>query len=606
MTPPSLHSLTPPKLQSLPTELLLLIVAGVGDDFRRTALAGLSRTNKSLHATCNPMLYDDAIKKNAQEITTFAARDGNIETLMKAHEYGADLNAVTWVPFPSWAHTKDAHGKDVTYRWEMSEDASDDFGFAWATPLAMAVCEGHYHVVKYLMTLHVDVDVPSKLFCKCHIANEILEDWRSPPRSPVGPPWVEAVSHTGVWTPLHFALCRKKTSIARLLISYGASLTNTRYPVRSQIPRGNGIASLFGVGPVDNQEAATIRKRLGPLIHSLGLLERVEAKDTDSETDHEDSESDADILDDSDTDISDESNSEIRDDDWDYDVGEIGHAIHTAAANGNEAILRRLVLNHNIDINQKDRLGATVLHYALKTESVEMVRCVLSFGANPNVPLDRFGNAAEWVLFLNYSRKWATNHLDQIMQSLLDSGVSLWTQRRNDMAQPGEMSMTINLCTDWLPGYDFSYAYNGWLERFILGSIAKYDENHHRKLKREKMDLFWSILLNYYIPVRALDELIHYIGPIDFMELLSEDTAPPGDDVVSDVVSDGVTIGAQAFQSLRDASYSLWGGTERHRRSILGRIEWISKQGVPISNKTLCLIIGLIRKEPQGWDPESW
>ncbi|KAF5518293.1 Ankyrin-1 [Colletotrichum aenigma] len=566
MTPPNLHSLTPPKLQSLPTELLLLIVAGVGDDFRRTALAGLSRTNKSLHATCNPMLYDDAIKKNAQEITTFAARDGNIETLMKAHEYGADLNAVTWVPFPSWAHTKDAHGNDVTYRWEMSENASDEFGFAWATPLAMAVCEGHYHVVKYLMTLHVDVDVPGKFFCKCHIANEILEDWRSPPRSPVGIPWVEAGCYTGVWTPLHFALCRRKTSIARLLISYGASLTNTRYPVRSQIPRGNGIAPLFGVGPVDNQEAATIRKRLGPLIHSLGLLERVQAKDTDSETDQEDS--------------------------------EIGHAIHTAAASGNEAILRRLVLNHNIDINQKDRLGATVLHYALKTESVEMVQCVLSFGANPNVALDKFGNAAEWVLFLNYSRKWARNHLDQIMQALLDSGVSLWTQRRNDMVQPGEMSMTINLCTDWLPGYDFPYAYNGWLERFILGSIAKYDENHHRKLKREKMDLFWSILLNYCIPARALDELIHSIGPIDFMELLSEDTAPPGDDVVSAVVSDGVTIGAQAFQSLTDVSYPLWGETERDRRSILGRIEWISEQGVPLSHKALCLITGIIRKEP--------
>ncbi|KAI8167709.1 Ankyrin-1 [Colletotrichum sp. SAR 10_65] len=460
------------------------------------------------------MLYDDAIKKNAQEITTFAARDGNIETLMKAHEYGADLNAVTWVPFPSWAHTKDAHGNDVTYRWEISENASDEFGFAWATPLTMAVCEGHYHVVKYLMTLHVDVDIPGKLFCKCHIANEILEDWRSPPRSPVGLPWVEAVSYTGVWTPLHFALCRKKTSIARLLISYGASLTNTRYPVRSQIPRGNGIASLFGVGPVDNQEAATIRKRLGPLIRSLGLLERVQdkdTKDTDSETDHEDSESDADILDGSDTHISDESNSEIRDDDWDYDVGEICHAIHTAAASGNEAILRRLVLDHNIDINQKDRLGATVLHYALKTESVEM------------------------------------------------------------------------------------------LERFLLGSIAEYDENRHRKLKREKMDLFWFILLNRYIPVRALDMLIDSIGPIDFMELLSEDTAPPGDDVVFD----GVTIGMQALRSLSDVSCPYWGDTAKERRSMLGRIEWISEQGVLISHKTLHLVTGIISKD-RVWDPDSW
>lgn len=76
------------------------------------------------------MLYDDAIKQNAPEITTLAARDGNLKTLTKAREYGADLNVVTWVPFPSWAQAKDAHGEDVNRRGGGADDISDDFGFA--------------------------------------------------------------------------------------------------------------------------------------------------------------------------------------------------------------------------------------------------------------------------------------------------------------------------------------------------------------------------------------------------------------------------------------------------------------------------------------------
>ncbi|KAK2779733.1 ankyrin repeat protein [Colletotrichum kahawae] len=580
MTPPNFQSPTPPNLQCLPTELLLLIVAGVGKDLRRTVLAGLSRTNKSLHATCNPMLYDDAIKQNAPEITTLAARDGNLETLTKAREYGADLNVVTWVPFPSWAQAKDAHGED-------------------AAPLAMAACEEHYHVVKYLMSLRVDVDVPGKLFCKCHATNGIFQyGW---PRESYGPSWLMTICHAGVWTPLHYALCRKKTSIARLLISYGASLTNTRYPVRSQIPRGNGIASLFGLDAfgIDKQGAATIRKRLGPLIRSLGLLETVQAEDTDTETENEDSESDPDMLDGSDADNWDETNSEIRDDHGDYDAGEIGYAIHTAAVMRNETIIRCLVLDHNIDINQMDREGATALHYALKTESVQMVRCVLSLGANPNVPFDKFENTAEWALSLNDSRNWVNSYLDRAMQALLDSGVSLWTQRRNAKAQPGEKSMMINQCADSLSRCRLSYSYDGWFRSFLLGSIAEYDENQHRKLKREKMDLFWSVLLNRQISASDLGMIVNLIGPIDFTELVSDDTAPPG----HHMVSAGVTIGEQAFRSLEGVVSWVVSTEERH--STLERIEWISEQGAPLSHKTLRFITGIIKKEP-GYSDHWW
>ncbi|KAI8191214.1 Tankyrase-1 [Colletotrichum sp. SAR 10_75] len=342
----ALCRMTPPNLQCLPTEVLLLIVSGVGEKQRRAALAGLSRANKTLHTTCNPFLYHDAIKDNAPEITTLAARHGNLDTLMKAHEYGADLNAVTWVPIPSWTEK----GNVISQDW--SKIADDDFGYAWATPLAVATCEGHYHVVKYLLTLHVDVDAPGKLFCDCDVPKSILEDAPMDPWDILNTTYLETVCCAGVWTPLHFALCRNKTSIARLLISYGASLTNTRYPVRSQIPRRNGIATLFGLDTVDTPKAAAIRKRLGSLILSLGPREIVQSEDGDTEADDDDSASGA---------------------EWIDDAGSTACVIHTAVTTGNEAIVRLLVLDHNVDINQADSKGATVLHYALKTTRVEMI-----------------------------------------------------------------------------------------------------------------------------------------------------------------------------------------------------------------------------------------
>ncbi|KAI8206468.1 Tankyrase-1, partial [Colletotrichum sp. SAR 10_76] len=342
----ALCMMTPPNLQCLPTEVLLLIVSSVGEQQRRTALAGLSRANKALHTTCNPFLYHDAIKDNAPEITTVAARHGNLDTLMKAHEYGADLNAVTWVPIPSWTEK----GNVISQDW--SKIGDDDFGYAWATPLAVATCEGHYHVVKYLLTLHVDVDAPGKLFCDCDVPKSILKDAPMNPWEILHPTYLETVCCAGVWTPLHFALCRGKTSIARLLISCGASLTNTRYPVRSQIPRRNGIASLFGLDTVDTPKAAAIRERLGSLILSLGPREIVQSEDGDPEADDGYSESGA---------------------GWIEDAGLTACAIHTAVTTGNEAIVRHLVLDHNVDIDQADSKGATALHYALSTQSVKMI-----------------------------------------------------------------------------------------------------------------------------------------------------------------------------------------------------------------------------------------
>ncbi|KAF0323122.1 hypothetical protein GQ607_009666 [Colletotrichum asianum] len=552
-------TMTPSKLQSLPTEILLLIVSGVGEDFRRTALAGLSRTNKSLHATCNPLLYEDAIKLSPRDITTLAARDGNLETLMKAREYGADLNVVTWVPIPSWADTKDAPGNDIRDHEAWYNDTSDDFGFAWATPLAMAVCEGHYDVVKYLMALHVDVDVPGKLFCKCHVANKIFE----------------------------YDVHRASAHQPRRLVD------QHEIPGPESDPRGTGIASLFGLETVDTQEATAIRKRLGSLILSLGRSETAQAENTDTETHNEDTGSDADI--------SDRSNSEIEDGDWNDDAGDTGCAIHAAAANGNQTILRRLVLDHNIDINQPDRNGATVLHYVLKAECIEMIRCVLSLGANPNVPLGGFENAAEWTLFLNQSRKWANSHLEYAMQALLDSGVSLWTRRRMAFPQPGEMSMVISQCADWLLGH-ISYPCR-WFEKFVSGAIDEYDEKRHRKLKREKMDLFWSILFNHRVREDALGTVIRLMGPIDFTELVSEDTTPPGDGVVSA----GTTIGQQAFRSLRERGFpnsARWGKTADPWDYVSGRIEWISKQGVPLSYETLCFSTEVMEQKLQA--ARSW
>ncbi|KAJ0383206.1 hypothetical protein COL922a_010961 [Colletotrichum nupharicola] len=413
--------MTPPNPQCLPTEVLLLIVSGVGEKQRRTALAGLSRANKALHTTCNPFLYHDAIKDSAPKITTLAARHGNLDTLMKAHEFGADLSSVTWVPIPSWTE------KAKVISLQGPKVAEDGIGCAWATPLAVATCEGHYHVVKYLLTLRVDIDSPGKLFCECDVSTSILKDATMNPRQMVNYPWHETVCCAGVWTPLHFALCRNKPSIARLLISCGASLTNARYPVRSQIPRGNGIASLFGLDTIDTQRAAAIRQRLGSLILSLGPRETVQSEDWDTDLNE--------VL--------------ISDAGWVDDAGNTACAIHIAVKTGDEAIVRRLVLDQNVDINQADSKGATVLHYALKTTSVEMVLCVLSLGADPNLPFDKFESAAEWALYLNHRGQGVSNYFEEAMQALLDSGVNLWTERHTAVAQPGKKKiMVVNKCAD--------------------------------------------------------------------------------------------------------------------------------------------------------------
>lgn len=199
------------------------------------------------------------------------------------------------------------------------------------------------------------------------------------------------------------------------------------------------------------------------------------------------------------------------------------------------------------------------------------------------------------------------------MQALLDSGVSCWTERHTAMVQPGEKIMVVNECADYFSGNDFSSPRNVWFERLILGSIAEYDKHRHRKLKRETMDLFWSVLLNCRIPAEVLSTIVSLTGPIDFADLLSEDTAPPSHD---GDFSSGSTIGEQVFRSLKasfgtnqesdwpeETDWTLQArGTELH--SISGRILWLVEMGVPVSTDTYRFSAAIIREE--GRREMSW
>ncbi|KAI8264990.1 Tankyrase-1 [Colletotrichum sp. SAR11_239] len=391
------------RLQDLPVEVLLLLVEHATNDnnnsdsndstdggsdghhnsdnvkskTRQHLFSSLIRVNRRFHNIFEPLLYRAAIQTENNAITTLAAGDGNLDTLKKAVEYGADLNSVSWVPIPNWSPGGD-FGTDLRNEEECTDTS---WGICWATPLHMAVCEGHYDVVKYLFSIGVDVDVPGKLLCGCLSMGEIVAglepDW-SPEL------WDGMVIASGVWTPLHYAICRRKCSVARLLISQGASLDITRYPLRDQIPRDNGIASLFGLDLTKPEKSASIRDRLGTLICSVGTSGPLF-------NDHEEA--------------------VFRDG---YG-GREAHAdsvaaLHTAVAVNDLSMIRHLVVDCGFNINTKDGGSATALHYSLAANSIKTVRYVLSLGADPNTYLDIachpvVDSAAAWLVSYESSRK---------------------------------------------------------------------------------------------------------------------------------------------------------------------------------------------------------
>ena len=86
--------------------------------------------------------------------------------------------------------------------------------------------------------------------------------------------------------------------------------------------------------------------------------------------------------------------------------------MHSAAYDGRASFLQKLLESYEIDINSKDNLGQTALHYASRRNNVDCVEILLKFGANVMVPNPQ-GSTALHLACIG-------GHLDVVIQLLQD------------------------------------------------------------------------------------------------------------------------------------------------------------------------------------------
>ncbi|KAJ3957534.1 hypothetical protein N0V92_005893 [Colletotrichum tropicale] len=434
------------RLTTTPPEILLAIA----DLLSQAALHALALANKRLYDVINPALYAQSVKNEAPDITVLAARDGNLDTLKMAASFGADMNRVYWVPVPTWAKPERIQ----------ATAPKTGYGVCWATPLHVAAAYGHYDVVKWLLAEGVDVDVPGKLLCGCMSLNEMQQhDGNSSDawHSWMSLDYVPLVA--GTWTPLHLAICRSNQSIARFLVSRGASL-DIRYSRRMNIPRTNGVTTLFCSKSCDLPIRMT---HLG----SVDIEDR-----SDDDLDH-------------------------------HMIIEMGaledvedhnrmHAAHTAAASGQKEILRYLIAK-GVDLNILDGSNGNVLHYALSESDTDMCNLAVDLGANISTPIDFSDHPLNGSCMVS-AVEWLVDHclgkIDVIslcLSHIAERGDSFW-----EVDEVSGKSMIMNTFSGssynselWDPSY------NKWISQFLQGAIRTCDLRDVDKLE-EDLEVFFA------------------------------------------------------------------------------------------------------------------
>ncbi|KAI8291600.1 hypothetical protein K4K60_001301 [Colletotrichum sp. SAR11_57] len=344
-----------------------------------------------------------------------------------------------------------------------------------------------------------------------------------------------------------------------------------------EIPRGNGVAQLFGLDPTNSEKAAAIRKRLKSLICSIGTsgsmfnypnFRRLEQ--------------------------------------WSQwsPAGTTMSALQTAVAINDYTMARHLIVNHGVDIYATDGAGATTLHYSLMTGKIKMVRYLLSLGADPNVCLDLnsdllpIQNAAGWVVFYHdqYSNGGVTKFLDQALQALLDSGVTCWVQRSEGDSDDDLKSCVVNKYHTWWNEKNLIPPYDGCFKRFLKGAIKEYDPaNDCRDLKQEIYDLFRDVLISYSYrnTVTILDTLTEAVGSIDFTvetpERFRRRTNIPQNERVS--------LGAAFFRALSSREKPPKDMKGKRLTQTLAKVDWLMKQSVLTTPEMWQYSAALIREQ---------
>ncbi|EXF83335.1 hypothetical protein CFIO01_07424 [Colletotrichum fioriniae PJ7] len=298
-------------------------------------LAALAQVSIEFHMNLQKEVYLAAMRDDNTHIVSRSAATGNLATLQRIASHGADMNKI--YPANAPQHLKD------WFKWQEewnSREAPNGQGVevalskaCFATPLHLAAKGGHYDTVRWLLDQHsVDLEMPARFLCQC-----------IPPGTYPVPTYRLIGQAVPAWTPLHIAICHHKVSVARLLLSSGASSRSVSVGHTSpKYPRFNQVfdRAWEGLNPT---------KYRGPAVAVS--------------------------------------------------------ALQSAAYSGNEPIIKELVQCMGVDADEVVvESGATPLYYALTVHNELSVALLRRLGANPerSFTLDRIGihydNAFEYAL----------------------------------------------------------------------------------------------------------------------------------------------------------------------------------------------------------------
>ncbi|KAK7447216.1 hypothetical protein Landi51_07091 [Colletotrichum acutatum] len=353
----------------LPAELWLLVNSYLSQSDR----ARLVRVNHRFHDILNRNLYLQSIRDDASDCVTYASKTGNLDTLKRAHLFGADIaKAYPVAPLP----------------WGPKGDENLDRMTTWGTPLYQATAGGRYEMVKWLLDQNVDVDGPGRSLCCCMPVGKMARGRSFP--SICRP----------ARTSLHVALCQRHSSVARLLLSAGASLTTQlqgEYAMRKS--------------PFWDPEAGAETCPFVPLPAREARLWAIDA--LESSRPH--------------------------------------NALHDAARAGNLEVMSDLVKNWGLSVDSPDNRGATPIQYACEyrpsernvhTER-EVVSHLLSLGADVEVCFHH-GNS---LLTLALDLAIAQGHIEAAKQRMTVED-SLWTASADNGPKISLLKLLLPVLTD--------------------------------------------------------------------------------------------------------------------------------------------------------------
>ncbi|KAH7175826.1 ankyrin repeat-containing domain protein [Dactylonectria macrodidyma] len=192
-------------LSTFPFEILTLV-----DEFcdqpERHALAQVCHR---LHDIFNPFLYRNHVRNNGS-CMFWAAKKGTLATMKYAVAEGANVNdngtAIQKYTNKTKSNNIFCDNDDDDDDDDNDNDDSDngdlDSNPSFASPLHIAIYNGHHDIVAWLLDQGAYINTPSRDLCDC-----VLKP---------GP---------ASWFPLHMAICRGDETTIKLLISRGASLS---------------------------------------------------------------------------------------------------------------------------------------------------------------------------------------------------------------------------------------------------------------------------------------------------------------------------------------------------------------------------------------------